>query len=247
MIKFLRNRYNKVFRKSNDTFTNFGNYVFDANTRYDLQTFHIIKQILSKNSSAIDVGANRGDILTKIIQAAPNGQHFAFEPIPDLYENLKNRFRGKAIVYPYALAEKDGIFPFNYVTSNPAYSGLLRRKYDRMESDMTIEVEVKKMDDIIPKDVPVNLIKIDVEGAESGVIRGAKGILKKWKPVIIYEQGLGASDIYGTDPGEFYDYLSALGYRISLMEYYLLKKEPLSRAEYCHQFNKAYNYYFIAY
>jgi len=223
------------------------NYVFDLNTKYDLQTFKIINELLRGDSNAIDIGAHKGQILKKIIEASPNGTHFAFEPLPELSQNLHKQYKNSTTVFPFALSDFDGVSNFNYVITNPAYSGLIKRKYDRPEMDTTIQVPVRKLDNVIPKDVPIHFIKIDVEGGEYAVLKGASELLKKWKPVMIYEQGLGGSDINGTGPEEFYDFLCSFGYHISLMEYYLLKKEPLSKEEYAQQFRKGYNYYFIAY
>ncbi len=246
-MNLLKRIYSRLFRQKQVAEKGFETYVFDMNTRYDLQTFHIIKQIVNPGSNTVDVGAHKGDILIKMTDAAPDGQHFAFEPIPGLYEYLKKRFKNRATIFPFALGERNGTVPFNYVTTNPAYSGFLKRKYDRPEEDKTIQVEVRKLDEIIPADIPIEFIKIDVEGAEFEVIKGAVKILTKWKPVIIYEQGLGGSDIYGTEPEVFYDYMHSLGYNLSLMEYYLLKKPSLDKEEYCNHFRKGYNFYFIAY
>jgi hypothetical protein len=64
---------------------------------------------------------------------------------------------------------------------------------------------------------------------------------------LIYEQGLGATEFYGTEPGEFYDFLKSLNYKISLMEYYINEKEQMDRDEYCKDFQKGYDFYYIAY
>jgi FkbM family methyltransferase len=220
--------------------------VLDLNTRYDLETIEIIKG-LDAATNCIDIGAHKGDILKYIIKYAPQGAHFAFEPLPDLYNDLQKKYGKLCKVYPYALSDTEGNATFNYVTTNPAYSGLKKRRYDRPEEDSTINVEVRKLDTLIPDNLPIGFLKIDVEGAEFGVLKGALSLLSRWKPVIVYEQGLGGSDIYGTSPEAFFDFMSALGYQISLMEYYLSKKQPLTRDEYCHHFKKGYNYYFIAY
>lgn len=241
----LKKIYHKLFDKTNQV--TLEQIVFDINARYDCQTNYIISQLLKVDSNSIDVGAHRGDILINMIKAAPEGKHFAFEPLPELYDFLKTRFNGKATVYPFALGNENGKLPFNHVTTNPAYSGLLKRKYARPEMDESIEVEVRKLDEIIPIEIPITFIKIDVEGAEFGVLRGAAKILRRWKPVLIYEQGLGASEIYDTQPGEFYDFMKSFGYQISLMEYYINKKQPMDRDEYCKHFEKGYDYYYIAY
>lgn len=221
--------------------------VLDLNTRYDLETVELIKK-LGTSANCIDVGAHRGDILKSILTYAPQGQHFAFEPIPHLVEGLQKEYGHRCKVYSCALSDENGQTEFNYVISNPAYSGIKKRRYDRQhEEDTLISVEKRRLDDVIPKDTPVHFIKIDVEGGEFQVVKGATRILETWKPLVIYEQGLGGSDVYGTDPGTFFDYMSGHGYKISLMEYYLLKKKPLSREDYCTHFHNGYNFYFIAY
>lgn len=56
---------------------------------YDWQTSLIMRLVLDQNSCCVDVGAHRGEILSEIIDIAPMGNHFAFEPIPYLCELLK--------------------------------------------------------------------------------------------------------------------------------------------------------------
>ena len=221
--------------------------ILSLNTRYDLETTEIIKR-MGENANCVDVGAHKGDILKDILKFAPGGKHFAFEPLPDLYEELKTKYGNVCTVYPYALSDSNGETEFNYVITNPAYSGIKKRQYDRPnEEDTLITVQKRKLDDLIPADLAIRFIKIDVEGGEFGVLRGAQRILATNHPVIVYEQGKGGADIYGTEPGDFFDFMTSAGYKISLMQYFLDDKEPFSREEYCHQFNKKYNFYFIAY
>lgn len=247
MQKLFRILFGILQNKNSLTFKQPKSTLLALNDQYDAETIEIIKQ-LGAEANCIDVGAHRGDILKKIITHCSKGSHFAFEPIPDLFEQLKIEFKNKASIYPYALSDANGTTSFNYVISNPAYSGIIKRKYDREhETDMPIEVEKRKLDDLIPEGTPVHFIKIDVEGGEYQVLKGAERILKQSKPVIVYEQGVGGSDIYGTDPMEFYRFLTAFGYNVSLMQYYLRGLKPFSMEEYCHQFHKRYNYYFIAY
>ena len=49
--------------------------------KYDFQTTELIRKHLKKDANCIDIGANLGHILMEIVDAAPKGKHFAFEPI----------------------------------------------------------------------------------------------------------------------------------------------------------------------
>ena len=79
------------------------------NLAYDIYTKRIMKQILVSGSNCIDIGCHKGEILDDILRFAPDGKHFAFEPLPHLYEFLKKKYSNKDItVYSVALFDKNG-------------------------------------------------------------------------------------------------------------------------------------------
>lgn len=219
------------------------------NHRYDLQTKNIIRTQCDRFSNCIDIGAHRGHILGWMKRFAPEGRHFAFEPIPHLCQHLKKKYSGSnCTVSGTALADTKGAAPFNYVISNPAYSGLKKRSYDRKhEKDMVITVETDLLDNKIPPAIPIRLIKIDVEGAEMGVLKGAARILSEYHPLVIFEFGMGASDLYGTTPEMMYSFFDSFNYRIALLGNFIKGGPPLAPEEFRRQFHERINYYFIAY
>ncbi len=220
------------------------------NHLYDIQTRRILQRVLRADSCAIDVGCHKGEILDLILEAAPKGTHFGFEPIPSFYDALKEKYSDKPSVHIVNVAASDekGVSKFNFVTSNPSYSGLKKRVYDRDdEVDEQIEVRVDKIDHIIPKEVQVDLVKIDVEGAELLVLKGAIEVLRRCKPTIVFEHGLGASDVYGSGPGDIFSLLEHAGVRVSTMGRFLSGKSSFSKVEFERQYYDRLNYYFIAY
>jgi FkbM family methyltransferase len=223
-------------------------FAISANIKTDQQTVKLIKTYLRSSDNAIDVGCHKGEILDEFIACAPAGKHFGFEPIPYLYAQLCIKYKNKSEIYPYALAAKEGTTTFNHVKSNPAYSGLIKRSYDKAnEQDETITVEMRKLDDIIPPLHKVAFIKIDTEGGEYGVLLGAKEIIKKNKPIILFEFGLGASDHYGTTPKMMYDLLrKELGLSIYTLEDMLNKKQSLSGEEFSEIYHSRRSYIFVA-
>ncbi|OON68020.1 FkbM family methyltransferase [Hymenobacter sp. CRA2] len=224
---------------------------FTKNQQYDEQTRAVIKRVCRPESTCIDIGCHKGEVLDLMLAAAPQGRHFGFEPLPDLYAELKRRYAdtGKAQILNVALSNATGTATFNYVISNPAYSGLQKRTYDKPdEQDTTIEVQTDLMDRVIADTQRVDLIKIDVEGAELQVLEGAVETLRRTRPVVIFEHGLGAADCYGTRPEQVYDLLTEkAGLRVSLMKRWLRQEAPFTRQEFVQQFEQGKNYYFIAY
>lgn len=218
------------------------------NLKYDRLTKLIMKQVIKPNSNCIDVGCHKGEMLENILKLANHGNHFAFEPIPKFYKHLQAHFKDKATIYPYALSEKSEKSTFNFVKNAPAYSGLKKRQYDIKNPEIEeITIEVKPLDELIPSDTKIDFIKIDVEGAEFGVLKGAKSLLKYSKPYIIFECGLGASEYYQTNPKELFNFINdETGLKISLLQSFINKENPLSSDEFVRHFNDNSEYYFIA-
>jgi FkbM family methyltransferase len=215
--------------------------------KYDFQTTELIRKHLKKDANCIDIGANLGHILMEIVAAAPKGKHFAFEPIPDLYDSLKKKFSKNTTVYNIALSSKKGATSFNYYPGRPAVSGFRERNSQIGQEPTLLTVEMEKLDDLIPENIQIDLVKIDVEGAEYEVLLGAKKVLQKNKPIVLFECGLGGADIYGTTPEDIFDLFAECGLGVSTIEYFNAGKLPFSKAEFSGQFYKNYNFFFIAY
>src|SRR6187455_1970825 len=122
------------------------------NQHYDRLTQKIIRTVCRPESNCVDVGCHKGEILDLMRAAAPNGHHWGFEPIPDLYSALVEKYKGtNCSISSVALSNVAGEAQFNYVTTNPSYSGLLKREYDRPnEEDTKITVQTDRMDDVLP-------------------------------------------------------------------------------------------------
>lgn len=216
------------------------------NLKYDRLTRIILKRYVKRNNNCIDVGCHKGEILDLILNYSPEGKHYAFEPIPYLFNELKNKY--KVEIFPYALSDRSGEATFQLVKNAPAYSGIKRRRYDITNPVIEeIKVELKTLDEIIPLTEKIHLIKIDVEGGEFGVLKGAKNLLKMNKPIVIFECGKGASDYYGTSPLDLYNFISNdIGLKIYTLQSFIKNKRPINEVEFDRYFNTNEEYYFIA-
>jgi hypothetical protein len=77
-----------------------------------------------------------------------------------------------------------------------------------------VSVRTERLDDVLADGPPPALIKIDVEGAELGVLKGAVETLQRHRPHVLFEHGAGGADLYGTTPVEVFDLLDAVELRI---------------------------------
>ena len=219
------------------------------NMRYDRQTRAILDRVLAPHSNCLDVGCHKGEILDLMLAYAPEGDHVGFEPIPALAAALERKYAAEPAVRIERLALSDASGPaaFNYVTSNPSYSGLERRSYDRPgERDEAITVERARLDDVVPAGRRVDLVKVDVEGGELGVLRGGARLLAEQRPVVVFEFGLGAADHYGATPADVYGVLATAGLGVRTLAGFLAGEPMLAAADFARLYAERAEYYFAA-
>ena len=218
------------------------------NALYNLETVATMKRIVGSGSVCVDVGSHRGELLRHMIRLAPRGQYFAFEPLPAYADFLRARYP-QARVVQAAVGDYQGQSSFIHVKNDPGYSGLRIREYNLPDPDIEeIQVNVVRLDDVIPETTKVAFIKIDVEGGEYGVLNGALRTIERGKPTIVVEVTRRALAAYGVDARQFYALLSeGCNYHLSTMRTWLDGKAPISEPEFCRHWDRRSEFYFIAY
>lgn len=137
---------------------------------------------------ALDIGANVGDTAQRIVQIFPNARVYALEPVSDVYETLVERTAGLKGVKTFRLAvgERPGEVEFN-ITRNRWCSSLLppsergRAYYgDWYDVVRTERVPIVRLDDFAAQQglERVDILKIDVQGLELPVLKGAVNLLR---------------------------------------------------------------------
>lgn len=197
-----------------------------------LETFY--KGLLSPGDACIDVGAHTGRHTLPMARCVtPGGRVFAFEPIPAIATELSEKLSASPDINRIvkltqcALAEVSGEADFTLVSTNPAYSGLLPRHYDREEQTQIVRVALRRLDDLIAEIPSIRFIKVDCEGAELRVLRGASALLKRDRPTVSFECGDASLESYDYDAGDIFDFWSMHGYGVQS-----ITRQPLDRARF---------------
>ena len=165
----------------------------------------VLSKLLTTNSNCIDIGSHRGSFLNLFKKYSPNGSHFAFEPIPDLFLELKQQFPDVNI-QSAALSNVKGESIFHKVRDGLAWSGLKLQEYPKEMQIEKIIVQTDLLDNILPARYQPDFIKIDVEGAELEVLEGSKMLMSKHKPTVFFEHALIHNKQYGTNPDVVFEF-----------------------------------------
>ena len=216
------------------------------NQRYDKQTKRIMQIVLEDESTFIDVGSHKGEVLELALKISKKGKHFAFEPIPYLFHKLNDKYGSKCEVLNFGLSDQKKQSSFQHVTTNPAYSGIKKRTYPKEEQVETIQIQLDTLDNQLKQHDRVDMIKIDVEGAELEVLRGAKKIIEKFHPIIVFEHGLGASDHYNTSPEDILNFFDDHQYQLFTLKGFIADEPALFRKEFIDFYLTNKEYYFLA-
>jgi FkbM family methyltransferase len=220
----------------------------DCEQLYDRQTGEIMRRALGTTGTLVDVGCHEGKFMDLALELAPATRHFGFEPLPDYAARLVQRYarHPNVTILDLALSDTEGEATFVHNVDIPSHSGLRERSYPIPDTRReTITVRTRRLDDLLPP-VPVAMIKIDVEGAELLVLRGARETLRRWKPAVVFEFGIGAANHYGHGPRDIHALFSALDMGVFTLDAMLDGGEPLTLPAFEDQYSTPRNYYFGA-
>jgi FkbM family methyltransferase len=195
---------------------------------------------LHRHANCIDVGAHQGDFLDLFLRYAPAGTHWAFEPLPDYATRLQTRFPGIR-VYQVALSDEEGETEFFRAAGAEAMSGLRPQHYPEKVALQTLTVQVRKLDNLIPPDVPIDFIKLDVEGAELKVLKGAVQLLTRCRPAVMFEFAKLHVAGYDVSPMDIFRFFSGLDYGICRLDGTMEYSPADFEANFISSFNSGYD------
>lgn len=160
---------------------------------YEKSSFDFFRKHLKRGATTIDIGAHIG-LYSVLFARLTGGKVYSFEPTPSTVDVLKetveiNKCEDKITIIPDAVSERPGKSIFftskteEISTSNSLVDFDLGEAYQREGS---YEVNVTSVDDFISKNnLNVDFMKIDAEGVELEVLKGARNTFLQHRPVSI--------------------------------------------------------------
>lgn len=193
---------------------------------FELTLANALLSKLKKGMTVLDIGANIGYYTVLMAnRVGDSGRVIAFEPNPVVYDELKanielNRFKNVEIMN-IALSNTTGESVFFFPAEGREAHGSMRSN-NTFTSTRIEYVKTDRLDDVliwcgINK---VDLIKMDVEGAELLVMRGANDLLTgKLKPIIFFECAENQCSSFGFRVFDVLSEIVSFGYFIEQIDF----------------------------
>lgn len=200
----------------------FGKFVYTFRHYYEPELAYL-ERILSPGKVFIDVGANFGVyalVAGKLV--GETGRVLAFEPTAQsfatLRENIALNHLSNVRAFQVALAQAPGKGWLHYGW-DPVGNWLGQRPSCSKEGNEGEEVQTETLDELLAASGidRVDAMKIDVEGAEELVLRGATGCLTRHSPIVIFEFNPDTAGRLGLLPWGARDLLESLGYEFAVL------------------------------
>jgi FkbM family methyltransferase len=185
-------------------------YHFAENGSAVEEMHSLLREAREGGGLLVDVGAHHGLMSVMFCLAAPSNRVVGFEPslpLADVAKRLAelNRLADRMSFHTELVGEKPGV----------TRTWLDEHHFIRVdappEGQITTETRVRTLDEICATLAPA-VVKIDVEGAELEVLRGAMETLRTHRPVLLLEIHLNEMEARGDDPREIGCILAQLGY-----------------------------------
>lgn len=152
--------------------------------QWEADISQMFRSLCRPDSVVVDIGANFGYfsvLAANLIGTGGGGQVIAFEPNPSLCTLLRrnrdiNWSIAPVVLHEIALGEGDKQLVLHVPKCRGANGSL--SPPEGMACD-EIPVQVRRLDDVLPPNLAVDIMKIDVEGHEATVLRGAQAVMAR--------------------------------------------------------------------
>ena len=179
---------------------------------WEADVMKLLRATLRPGDVFVDVGANVGFHSVLAAQlVGPAGQVVAIEPAPWTLELLRaNVWRSGAnvTIVPVAASDTPGTVRLEF--------DLGHRSGARFAEGRGAEVRAARLDDLLP-DTACSVLKIDVEGAEPLVLRGARGLLERSPGLLAVVEFRDEPHLSGETPAKVLALYESLGFELCLL------------------------------
>jgi FkbM family methyltransferase len=182
---------------------------------YESEELNMQLQLIKNGDTVFDIGGNIGWYALHVAKARQASTIHSFEPVPWTFNEMQRNISLNNInniqCHQLGLSDKVGEFEFFF---DPAISGNASlANVAEKENIHIFKCKVNTLDDYMKdKNLKIDFIKCDVEGAELFVFKGGEATLKKHQPIIFTEMLRKWSAKFNYHPNAIIDFFKTLDY-----------------------------------
>ncbi|PWW07523.1 FkbM family methyltransferase [Paenibacillus cellulosilyticus] len=190
---------------------------------YEPHIMNALRNIVRPNAICLDIGANIGAISLGMSTYASQGKVYAFEPSEANFNfltyNVKQNNRGNIEPLKLGVFDKNTEMQFSYIDFGGGWSHITTEHAARghQETVQCVRIDDWTRERMLSK---LDLIKLDVEGAEVPALKGMERTIALYKPDLIVEFNPTAQrTIFDEEPRELYNALSKLYPNLYILDF----------------------------
>jgi FkbM family methyltransferase len=219
-FRWYRDRYGSEFLLHPHYYLDYNVIAFGT---YDARLARLIERRVRPGMVCLDVGANIGVVALHLARrVGPSGAVHCFEPVPGICQRLREHVERNDLgsivhVHPVALSDTDGkavIHVADDFSANQGQSSLVNA--DRVRLPNPVTIPTMTLDEFVRREGlgRIDLIKVDIQGAEPLFLKGAAAALQRLRPDLCLE--ISPEDLagLGQTSRDLLRQIEEMGYRV---------------------------------
>lgn len=186
---------------------------------YEKENYQFLSTQCKKGDTVIDIGAHMGLFSVWAASfAGPTGKVFSFEPTPSTFKLLQrtirlNKFENIVTPVNAAVSAKKGTTKFYIADAAADNSNSLVNYGDNVHKEYTVHLIT--VDDFTQEHaLKIDFLKIDAEGAELSVLKGAAKVLTEQRPICILAMHPASIKKFGDSNEDIWNYIETKPYTV---------------------------------
>ena len=188
---------------------------------YEPVETYLFPLLLRPGMVVVDAGAHIGQYtLLAAMEVGVHGAVHAFEPVPKNFDQLtfhirENRLQSTVRANMLALWQEADTLQLTLSAEQPSNPGAYTAGLPSKSVD-SVGCKAVSLDSYVSENriARVDVIKMDIEGAEWFALKGARQVLTQWQPTILMELSRPMCRGLGYHPEQIWDFLKSFGYQM---------------------------------
>lgn len=192
---------------------------------HEFKEWRYLQRFLKPDMVFLDVGANQGEYTLFAAKRLTKGAVIAFEPVDEIYEQLHRNIALNHFIniktLKLGLSDSVGVLPIYEMQATGAnHEGLATLFQSELRGKVIQQIQLDTLDNLA---LQLNLqridfIKVDIEGAELSMLKGARETISRFRPQVMVEMNDDTFKAAGYSKTQVIEFFDQLGYKANAID-----------------------------